>query len=139
VTAVWNAHRSRLVLVAIALYAGGAALTAPLTGAATVAVAIPSAVLLVLAGLHRPAPRPAARGPRPRRTAVAWATVVLVAAVWDLTAWLQQPAYDVAAHDHPTISLLLDPVTESWPWRFAAWCCWLYAGYRLVRRSPCAP
>jgi hypothetical protein len=128
------------VAVAGAVYAGAAALTPPLTTAAAAAVAIPSLALLVLAALDRrpTPPRSPAAAPRVRRTALAWGTLALLAAGWDLAAWLQQPAYDVASHAHPTVSLLLDPVTAPLPGRFVAWCCWLYVGYRLVRRSPCA-
>ena len=51
-----------------------------------------------------------------------------------VTAWLAQPAYNVVSADHPTISLLLDPLSGSGLPRFVLWSCWLYAGYRLVRR-----
>jgi hypothetical protein len=126
-------HR-RVVTMALVAYAGTAALSQPLTATAAAAVAVPAVIVLLLAGTTRPAPPAAENRTRVRRTALAWGAVVVLAAVWDLTAWLQQPAYDVSAHAHPTISVLLDPVTEAWPWRPLAWGCWLYAGYRLVRR-----
>ncbi|HEX2174417.1 MAG TPA: hypothetical protein VHG70_00785, partial [Nocardioidaceae bacterium] len=68
------------------------------------------------------------------RTALAWGGVVALTALWDLAAWLAQPAYNVASAAHPTISLLLDPLSGSALPRFLLWCCWLYVGYRLVRR-----
>lgn len=121
------------------LYAAGASLTRPDTGAAALAVALPAAVVVVLtgvrAGARRPCgPDPADAHPSVRRTAWAWAALVGLAVLWELAALLQQPAYDVASEDHPTVSILLDPLTDSGAPRFLAWCCWLYLGYRLVRR-----
>jgi hypothetical protein len=99
-------------------------------------VAMPATVVLVLAARHRPGP--AARTPatelRLRRTAVAWAVLVVLGGAAELAAWLHQPAYDVASPDFPTLSLLLDPVTDGGPGRFIAWCAWLYVGWRVVRR-----
>jgi hypothetical protein len=126
-----------LLVVGLVLYAGVASLTRPLTDAAAVAVAIPALVLLVQAGRSRPPVPAGVAGPRVRRTAAAWGAVVALALAWELAAWLQQPAYNVSSYDHPTASVLLDPVTEPWPLRWVAWCCWLYVGYRLVHRRPC--
>jgi hypothetical protein len=127
-------HRRQVVLVCLALYAGVASLSRPLTAPAVVAVAVPAVVVLVAAGLPRSPPAPDGPPPRVRRTAAAWATLVALAAGWELVAWLHQPAYNVASYDHPTLSVLLDPVTDPWAPRFAVWCLWLYVGYRLVRR-----
>ncbi len=133
--------RRGALAVAVALYAAAASSTAPLTAAATVAVAVPATAALVLATRRRPRPgAPAPRtgprptGPRLRRTAAAWAVLVVLGAAWELAAWLQQPAYDVASRDHPTLSHLLDPVTGGGPGRVAAWCAWLYVGWRVARR-----
>jgi hypothetical protein len=63
-----------------------------------------------------------------------WATVVALAVGWELAAWLQQPSYNVSSYNHPTLSVLLDPLTAPPMARFVAWCGWLYVGYRLVRR-----
>ena len=105
-----------------------------MTPLAAVAVLLPCAVVLVLAGAPRTwADTRPAQG-RLSRTAWAWGGVVALTALWDLVAWLGQPAYNVASADHPTISLLLDPLTGSPSPRFLLWCCWLYVGYRLVRR-----
>lgn len=124
----------RAVLVCVVVYAAVASQTQPLTDAAAVAVAVPAVAVLVLAGTGRAAA--ADRGgidPGVRRTAALWAAVVSLAAAWELAAWLQQPAYNVASFEHPTASVLLDPVLQPWIPRFAAWCCWLYVGYRVVR------
>lgn len=131
-----SADRRRwLVLVALGLYAGGASLTRPHTGAATLAVVLPAAVVLVRAGTRHPSGLAAADAhPSLRRTAWAWAAVVVSTAVWELAAWLQQPAYNVASEDHPTVSILLDPLTDATATRLLAWYCWLYLGYRMARR-----
>jgi hypothetical protein len=124
----------RVVLVCAALYAAVASLTRPLSDAAAVAVAVPVFAVLVLVSIRRPSAAREGSDLGVRRTAALWAAVVALGAAWELLAWLQQPAYNVASAEHPTASILLDPVTEPWIPRFAAWCCWLYAGYRLVRR-----
>jgi hypothetical protein len=134
-------RRGTLAVAAAALYAAAASSTAPLTGAATVAVAVPATAVLVLATRRRPDPgsQPLPTDPLPsdpglRRTAAAWAVLVLLGGGWELAAWLRQPAHDVASPDHPTLSLLLDPVTGGGPGRFAVWCAWLYVGWRVARR-----
>jgi hypothetical protein len=116
------------------LYAAVASLTRPLTSAAAVAVAVPAFAGLVLAGTARPSADHRGIDPAVRRTAALWGAVVALGTAWELAAWLQQPAYDVASYEHPTASLLFDPVTEAGFPRFAAWCCWMYVGYRVVRR-----
>jgi hypothetical protein len=133
--------RRGTLAAAAALYAAAASSTSPLTGAATVMVVAPATAVLALAvrrraGLGVPAPQadPLPADPRLRRTAAAWAFLVLVGCALELAAWLRQPAYDIASPDHPTLSLLLDPVTGSGPGRFVAWCAWLYAGWQVVRR-----
>ena len=133
--------RRGILVAGAVVYAAAASATAPLTGAAMVMVAVPAAGVLVLAvrsrnGRGRPAP-PADTPPvdrRLRRTATAWAVPILFGGVLELSAWLRQPAYDVASPDHPTLSLLLDPVTGGGPGRLVAWCAWLYAGWRVARR-----
>lgn len=116
------------------LYAAVASLTTPLTWVASVAVLVPGVVVLVLAGAPRSRADTGLFQERLSRTALAWGGVVALAASWDLAAWLAQPAYNVASVDHPTISLLLDPLSGSPLPRLVLWCCWLYVGYRLVRR-----
>ena len=116
------------------LYAVVASLTRPLTAAAAVAVPVPAVIVLAQVCRRRLPARAGAAPHRVRRTALAWGAVVVLAGATELVALSQQPAYNVASPDHPTISLLLDPVTEGWPFRFVAWCCWLYLGWAVVRR-----
>lgn len=129
-----TASTGALATVALVVgYAALASLTEPLTGAAALAVAVPCAVVLLL--LRRPSRGEAVVAGQPVcRTAALWVALAVSAAAWELAAWLQQPAYDVATADHPTVSVLLDPVTDDGLSRFVVWGCWLYAGYRLVRR-----
>jgi hypothetical protein len=130
-----HAPRPGLVVVAGVLYAAVAALTQPLTVPATVAWAVPALAALILAGSRTPAVRHrAAADRRIQRTAVAWGTILALVVALELAAWLQQPAYNVGSHDHPTISLLLDPILEPWPARLGAWAVWLWVGWRVVRR-----
>jgi len=116
------------------LYAAVAALTRPLTGTAAVAVAVPAGAGLLMAGVAGPSADHVGIDPAVRRTAALWAAVVGLVGAWELAAWLQQPAYNVASYDHPTVSVLLAPVVGAGIPRFAAWCCWMYLGYRMVRR-----
>ncbi len=129
-----HGRRGRVVGVAVVVYAAVASWTQPLTPAAAVAVAVPGLVVLMAAAVWPSRTVAAAEAGRVRRSAVAWGALACVAAGWELAAWLRQPAYNVASPDHPTVSLLLDPVTESSVPRFVVWCAWLYVGYRLVRR-----
>lgn len=125
-----------LVVMAGVAYAAVATLSRPLTPAAAAAVAIPVAIVLVQSLWWRPLPPTAGgarTGPR-RRTAAAWGAVVILAGVLELVAFAHQPAYDVGIPDFPTLSVLLDPLTEAGPTRFVLWCCWLWAGWALARR-----
>lgn len=121
------------VLACLVLYAVVAAATQPLTGAAAVAVAVPVVAGLVWAGIGRASVAHDGIDPGVRRTAALWVAVVALGSAWEIAAWVQQPAYNIASYDHPTASILLDPFTDAGIPRFAAWCCWLYVGYRVVR------
>jgi hypothetical protein len=143
-----------LALLAGVGYAALATSTRPLTGTASVAVAVPVLMVLVRAVRRRPptgsarprrVPAAASTGaggrrdppgavPGSRRTAAAWGVVVALAAALELVAFFHQPAYNVASPDFPTLSLLLDPVTGAGATRFLVWCCWLLAGWALVHR-----
>ncbi|MGD9530017.1 hypothetical protein [Pseudonocardia sp.] len=110
---------------AIVGYALVAALFRPLTLPAAVAVLAAGAVLLVVrarrpVGPHRPVPRAAV---------VAWAALLAAGALWEAvaTAWGNDA-------DHPTLSLLLDPVLDTYPGRLAGYLAWLTTGRWLVNR-----
>jgi hypothetical protein len=110
---------------AIVGYAVPAALCRPLTTPAAIAVAVPGAVLLVLAVRRAASPQE----PVSRRHAAPWVGLLLLFGAWELTAVLW--GNDAA---HPTLSLLLDPALETYPGRLAAWLLWLAAGRWLVTR-----
>jgi hypothetical protein len=123
-----------LAVIAGVVYAAVATLSRPLTAAAAVAVAIPAAIVLVHSIRWRSRTARAAFTDPRRRTAAAWGAVVMLAAALELVAFSRQPAYNVASPNFPTLSVLLDPLTEAGPSRFALWCCWLWAGWALARR-----
>ena len=118
---------SRTVAVgaAIGLYALAAAIARPLTDPATWTVLGPGFALAVY-GLRR-TPRRIVRADR--RTAYTWVGLGLVFCAWELVAfyWGNDQA-------HPTLSLLADPVLESYPARLAGYLIWLGAGAWLVSR-----
>ena len=123
-----------LAVIAGLAYAAVATRSRPLTAVAAVAVAIPVAVVLVQSVRPRPpTARVAVTGPR-RRTAAAWGAVVVLGAALELVAFARQPAYNVATPDFPTLSVLLDSLTEAGATRFVLWCCWLWAGWAVARR-----
>ena len=122
------------MVAGLLVYAAAASLTTPLTPIASVAVLVPVVIVLVLGSAWNSRAETRVLRGRLSRTALAWGVVVGLTALWDLVAWLQQPAYNVAAPDHPTLSLLLEPLTGSPLPRFLLWSAWLYAGYRLARR-----
>jgi hypothetical protein len=133
---IFHDHGRAVAAASVAgLYAAAAALTEPLTGVATIAWLIPALIVLIVGGRLAPPTAERSAPARPlRRTAVAWSALVAIIVALEVTAWLQQPAYNVGSPEHPTISLLLDPILEPWPVRFAAWAAWLWVGWRLVRR-----
>ncbi|MGH3889736.1 MAG: hypothetical protein ACRDSZ_24770 [Pseudonocardiaceae bacterium] len=110
----------------ILLYAVLAAFCRPLTAPAAVAVLLPGAALLAQAAWRRVPP---ARAVCSRRSVVPWVVLVLLFGGWELTAalWGNDRA-------HPTFSLLLDPVLETYPGRLLGWLAWLGLGRWLVTR-----
>jgi hypothetical protein len=112
------------LLVGFALVA---ALARPLTAPAAVAVLAPG-VLLLGVRARRPVPPPPG-GARLRAAAVVWTALGVAVAGW----WLVAFAWGNDAQ-HPTLSLLLDPVLGTYPGRLAGWLAWLGAGRWLVTR-----
>jgi hypothetical protein len=112
--------------VLILLYAALAAFCRPLTAPAAVVVLLAGAALLALAARRRVPP---GRSVCSRRSLVPWVVLVLLFGGWELTAalWGNDSA-------HPTFSLLLDPVLETYPGRLLGWLAWLGLGRWLVTR-----
>lgn len=97
----------------------------PFSAAATTAV-VGSGIAAGIAGAAR---RPATREPRQVRGAGAWAGLAVVAAVWELAAYLQHPRVD-----HPTVSSLANATLGTSPARAVAFVLWLLAAAALSRR-----
>jgi hypothetical protein len=70
------------------------------------------------------------RAPPGSRT---WVVLLITAALWELSSFVQQPGPTTDSHDHPVLSTLIDPLLVS-PWhRAIAVAIWLAIGGRLLR------
>jgi len=110
----------------IVVYAALAALCRPLTAPAAVAVLLAGAALLALAARRQVPPQPVICS---RRAVLPWMVLALLLAGWELTAMLW--GNDSA---HPSLSLLLDPVLDTYPGRLVGYLAWLATGRWLVTR-----
>jgi hypothetical protein len=112
---------------AIVGYALIAAVFEPLTVPAAVAVLMPGVLLLALRAT-RPV-RPLPSGAVSPEAVALWLALVAAGAAWWLVAflWGNDP-------QHPTLSLLLDPVLQTYPARVLGYAVWLAAGRWLVTR-----
>ncbi|TMK85214.1 MAG: hypothetical protein E6G44_07885 [Actinobacteria bacterium] len=100
---------------------------------ATVAVLCPAAGVLLIAwrgDLNQPA---ASRKLDPIG-AIAWASVFVALAIWELTELLLQPSLRTDSYAHPTISVLTDPVLATHLGRSIVLSLWLALGWFLVQR-----
>ncbi len=100
-----------------------------------IAFALPGALAGALAWPQRTAPS--------RRSGPdgcwAWASVAVLAGLWQLTAFLlQQQSTPDRLYDHPTVSLFIDPLVDSQPGRGVGLAVWLASGYVLLRRAHAA-
>jgi hypothetical protein len=120
--------------VAYALAASGLASHSWL---ATAAVLAPAVIIGVRAEPLRGQRLPIDVGTR--RTITAWSTLLLVGLAWEAWSFLNQPAWNIAAYGHPTLSILLEPLLSHRLARAAGWVLWLYAGWRLTDRAEAAP
>jgi hypothetical protein len=100
---------------------------------ATVAVVFPAATVLALVWRGPPHLRPAP-GRLDPGGALAWASVFVALALWELTELLLQPSLTTDSHAHPTLSVLTDPVLATHPGRSVALLLWLGFGWFLVKR-----
>lgn len=99
----------------------------------TTAVVIPAVLVLVVArpGSVRSGPEPEKVGPL---GAVAWTSVFLALALWELTSLLLQPTLTTDSYTHPTISVMTDPILASHLGRSVALVAWAALGWFLVER-----
>jgi hypothetical protein len=92
------------------------------------------------------APPPGVETTRPGRTrrtppervsrvgAIAWTTVFVSFALWELTALLLQPSLTTDSYAHPTISVLMDSVLATSFGRSLFLLVWLAVGWALLDR-----
>lgn len=128
-----SGHVRGMVLVLLWLgYAGVASGLRALTWPATVAVLVPAAAAVTLA-VRRP---PERQRPSPRviRALVVWGVLVGAFLLWEAWAFFHQPAWNIGAVAHPTLSTLAGPLLHHRLARFCAWLLWLYAGWWFARR-----
>ncbi|AHH20181.1 putative membrane protein [Nocardia nova SH22a] len=125
-----RARRAVLVAVWIALAVVGAS-TRPFGAAATGLVAGATVFALVCAVRAGVLDIPSTRWLR--RGVVIWGALLAAVLIWELFAWLGQPALLVPDPAHPTLSTLLSPWLDGGSGRFAGWLVWLAAGWWLVR------
>jgi hypothetical protein len=99
----------------------------------TVAVVVPAVLVLVLArpGSIRSGPEPEKIGPV---GIVAWTSMFLALALWELTSLLLQPTLTTDSYAHPTISVMTDPILASHLGRSVALVAWGALGWFLVER-----
>jgi hypothetical protein len=70
---------------------------------------------------------------RPRSGWWLWAVVGVLTCLWELAQFLQQPDARTDSWDHPTLSVVLDPLVASGPGRTVLVIVWLVAGVHLAR------
>lgn len=106
-------------------YAWWATGRSPFTITATLAV-VGAGLAAMAAGL---AWQPQIESRPPRTGAVRWAVMLVALAVWQLSAYVQQPR-----SENPTLSSLINVALESHTGRALAFTAWLVAGSRFARR-----
>jgi len=79
--------------------------------------------------IERPDP-----GPLPRVGVVAWTSVLVAGALWELEALLLQPSLTADSQQHPTISTLSDPALATHLGRTLIMLGWLAVGWFLLRQ-----
>jgi hypothetical protein len=68
------------------------------------------------------------------RGATVWGLWLLAFLLWEAGAFLFQESPTIPNHDHPTLSLLMDPLLQPQPVRALGYLAWLLGGWRLLRR-----
>ena len=118
-------RRRAAVIAAVVAYALVAGVFRPFSNAALGAVLV-AGIPLCWVGVRR---RPRRAEPVGRRSAAVWLGVGVVAGAFELAVLLGP---DDAAH--PTLSLLADPLLDTYPGRVLGYLLWLGAGLWLVSR-----
>lgn len=99
----------------------------------TLAILLPGVTMLLIGwgGALLPRARSTDRSsPRP------WLIVLVLLGLWELSALLSQPNLQTDSEQHPTISVLMNPVLASHLGRSIALFVWLVAGWYILSRAP---
>lgn len=124
--------RALALAAALVGYAAIAALPDRFSWPATLLVALPGVVVVALArrpSVHSrcfPAVQPG--GARP------WVVMLVGIALWELVNLALQPSFTVGSYDHPTLSVLAEPILAGYPGRWAGVAVWLAGGWYLLER-----
>ncbi|HEX6675283.1 MAG TPA: hypothetical protein VF486_09685 [Actinomycetes bacterium] len=128
---------SRAVVIGGLLYAALVATFARYSWPATVAVEAPAVTAVALVWR-----RPLAGQPAPRRLdragAAAWGAVLVALGLWELSALLLQPSLTTDSYEHPTLSVLMDPLLAGHLGRSVFLWLWLTSGWYLLGLVPAA-
>jgi len=73
--------------------------------------------------------------PSVRRAAILWSIVGVVCCLWEVVSFLLGLPSPAAAHAHPSISELFDPILDTFAGRAVFTALWLLLGVALVRRG----
>jgi hypothetical protein len=122
-----------LILLAIVAYSAVVGGFGRYSWPATLAVLLPGVAVLWISWRlpSRPGSDP---GPIGTVGVVAWVSVFVGAAIWELITLLQQPSLSTPSYDHPTLSTLTDPILASHPGRTIGLILWLSFGWFVLRR-----
>lgn len=126
-------HASPRWLAGLGAYAFVVGSFARYSWPASVAVLVPaiSGIVLAWEGPMRADRREPRFDPRGAR---AWAAVFVALALWELTNLLLQPSLVEGSYDHPTLSVLMDPVLATHAGRSVFLGLWLWLGWFLLER-----
>jgi hypothetical protein len=133
VVAAFRLVAAPLILMAIVAYSVLVGGFSRYSWPATVAVLLPGVAVLWISWRlpSRPDSDP---GPIGTVGVVAWVSVFVGAAIWELITLLQQPSLSTPSYSHPTLSTLTDPILASHPGRAIGLILWLSFGWFLLRR-----
>lgn len=126
-------HASARWLFGLGAYALVAGSFARYSWPASVSVLVPGISGVVLAW-ERPTRADSSEPRRDPGGARAWAGVFIALGLWELTNLLLQPSLVEGSYDHPTLSVLMDPVLASHAGRSVFLALWLWLGWFLLER-----
>jgi len=129
---------SRAVVLGGLVYAALVATFARYSWPVTAAVEAPAVAAVVVVWRRPPEGQPAPR-PLTRAGAVAWGAILVALGLWELSALLLQPSLTTDSYEHPTFSVLMDPLLAGHLGRSVFLWLWLTSGWYLLGLVPAAP